>query len=138
MYISMKYVDAGHSIIRCEREDGSVAVVEQSMGDLWDAIQSGALGHVAAYVPPPKPTDAEMLDRERAEMRCSPAQMRLALHRAGRLADVQADADSDPEASIVWEYAAYIERNSPFIAALNGGDFTDTEIDDFFRSAMAI
>lgn len=65
------------------------------------------------------------------------AQMRLALYRAGLLDHVQAIADSDPEASIVWEYATTIYRNSPFIDALKGG-FTDEQIDDLFATAAKI
>ena len=72
-------------------------------------------------------------------LECTPAQMRLALHRAGLLATVQAIADSDPEASIVWEYATVILRNSPFIAALQGqSGMTPEEIDNLFIAAMAI
>ena len=71
-------------------------------------------------------------------LRCSPAQIRLALHRAGRLAEVQAIADSNAEASIVWEYATIIERESPFIEALKGGRFTDDEIDAIFIAAQQI
>jgi len=71
-------------------------------------------------------------------MHCTPAQIRLALHRAGRLAEVQAIADADAEASIVWEYAITIERESPFIDALKVGSFTDAEIDAIFLSAMEI
>ena len=79
----------------------------------------------------------KVLAQERASMICSPAQMRLALHRMKLLAQVQAIADSDPEASIVWEYATQIVRNSPLIEAL-GGDFTPEKIDDIFRAAMAV
>jgi hypothetical protein len=68
----------------------------------------------------------------------TPAQMRLALHRAGLLATVQAIANSDPEAAIVWEYATAIVRASPFIAALKGSAFSDAQIDDLFRAAAAI
>lgn len=72
-------------------------------------------------------------------MQCTPAQMRLALHRMGLLPTVQAIADSDPEASIVWEYATVILRNSPFIAALQGqSGLTDAQIDDIFLMAMAV
>ena len=72
-------------------------------------------------------------------LQCSPAQMRLTLHRAGLLATVQAIADSDPEASIVWEYATVIERESPFIAAFQGqAGLTDIEIDALFSAAMAV
>lgn len=89
--------------------------------------------------PPVEPTPEELLAQERASMRCSPAQMRLALHRLGLLTQVQAIADSDPEASIVWEYATIIERTSPLIDALGGPNgFTVTQIDDIFRTAMEI
>lgn len=77
--------------------------------------------------------------RARQVMQCTPAQMRLSLHRAGLLATVQAIADSDPEASIVWEYATVILRNSPFIAALQDqSGMTPEEIDTLFITAMAI
>lgn len=86
-----------------------------------------------------EPTDEELLASERAAMRCSPAQMRLTLHRMGLLAQVQAIADADPEASIVWEYATVIERNSPLIEALGGDNgFTPEQIDDIFRAAMQV
>lgn len=75
---------------------------------------------------------------ESAEMRCTPAQMRLALHRAGLLDTVQAIADSDPEASIVWENAIILERQSPFIEAMKGQTFTDQQIDNLFIAAMQI
>lgn len=75
---------------------------------------------------------------EETPMQCSPAQMRLALHRAGLLSTVQAIADSDPEASIVWEYAVTMERQSPFIDAMKGQAFTDQQIDDLFLAAMQI
>lgn len=65
--------------------------------------------------------------------------MRLTLHRAGLLATVQAIADSDPEASIVWEYATVIVRDSPFIAALStASGLTDAQIDALFIEAMAV
>jgi hypothetical protein len=72
-------------------------------------------------------------------MACTPAQMRLALHRAELLATVQSIAESDPEASIVWEYATQIVRTSPLIDALGGPNgFTPEQIDDLFRAAMAV
>lgn len=92
---------------------------------------------VVAATPLPQPTPEETLAAERAAMICTPAQMRLALHRMDLLAQVQAIADSDPEASIVWEYATQIVRTSPLIEAL-GTDFTPEEIDNIFRAAMAV
>jgi hypothetical protein len=99
-------------------------------------MQTGAVTMDETYVAP-TPDPAEALASERAAMRVSPAQMRLSLHRAGLLAQVQAIADADPEASIVWEYATVIERNSPLIEALGGANgFTPEQIDDIFRAAM--
>lgn len=69
---------------------------------------------------------------------CSPAQIRLALHRAGALAQVEAIANADPEAKIVWEYATEIHRDSPLIAAMGGQLFTEAEIDNLFLAAMDI
>jgi len=69
---------------------------------------------------------------------CSPAQIRLALHRAGKLAQVEAIANADPEAKIVWEYATEIHRDSPLIAAMGGQLFTEAEIDNLFLAAMDI
>ena len=89
--------------------------------------------------PEPDPTPEELLAAERENMLVSPAQMRLTLHRMGLLAQVQAIADADPEASIVWEYATVIERNSPLIDALGGDNgFTAEQIDDIFRAAMQV
>ena len=84
-----------------------------------------------------QPTPEEILAADRAAMICTPAQMRLALHRMDLLQQVQAIADGDPEASIVWEYATQIVRTSPLIEELSG-DFTPEQIDDIFRAAMAV
>jgi hypothetical protein len=87
----------------------------------------------------PEPVPQPTLSSERAAMRCTPAQMRLTLHRMDLLTQVQAIADADPEASIVWEYATVIERTSPLIDALGGPNgFSDTQIDDIFRAAMQV
>jgi len=82
---------------------------------------------------------AVQLEQSRADMRCSPAQMRLALLAAGLLDQVQAIADGNPEASIVWEYATVITRNSPLIASLGGDNgFTPEEIDALLIAAMKV
>jgi len=102
----------------------------------WGAREP--LAHV-----PPSPEEladlaAAQLATEREAMVCSPSQMRIALHRLGLLTTVQAIADSDPEASIVWEYATQIVRGSPFISAIGSVQFTEDEIDDLFRAAMTV
>jgi hypothetical protein len=100
---------------------------------IFDLAKDNASEYVPPVILPPT------LEQERARMTCSPAQMRLALHRAGLLATVQAIADSDPEASIVWEYATQIVRQSPLIEAMGGPNgFTAEQIDDLFRAAMGV
>lgn len=81
---------------------------------------------------------ADAVAHARASMRASPAQVRRALHRLGRLAEVNAIAAADAEAAIVWEYATVIERRSPFITALGAGAFTDEEIDVVFDLAVTL
>lgn len=106
----------------------------------WPEITNAGIGwgyDGSTFINPT--TSEELLAQERATMRCSPAQMRIALIRIGLLEQVQAIADSDPEASIVWEYATSIERSSPLIDALGGPNgFTPEQIDDIFRAAMVV
>ena len=113
--------------ILIDRGNGVLAFVES--GPEFDALKNTAPDWHEADASKPAPNRASMI--------CSPAQMRLALRRMSLLAQVQAIADADPEASIVWEYATQIVRNSPLIEAL-GGDFTPEKIDDIFRAAMAV
>jgi hypothetical protein len=115
--------------ILVDRGNGILAFLES--GSEFDSLKATAPDWHEAETSKPDPAI------ERASMICTPAQMRLALHRMGLLAQVQAIADSDPEASIVWEYATSIVRTSPLIEAL-GADFTPEEIDDIFRAAMAV
>lgn len=106
------------------------------------ALFAAAEGEAAAYVAPPEPeppTPEQALAAERAAMVCSPAQMRLTLLAGGQLATVQAIADGDAAASILWEYATQFKRTSPLIDALGGPNgFTPEQIDDLFRAAMAV
>ena len=100
-------------------------------------VSGGKVDVVEVELPEIDP--AEALAQQRAYMICSPAQMRLTLHRMGLLPQVQAIAGADPEASIVWEYATQIVRNSPLIDALGGPEgFTPEQVDDIFRAAMEI
>ena len=125
--------------ITLDYDDGCSIYVEETgtTSELWQRAISGEFGPVAPYTPPPEPTPEEILAAERAAMICTPAQMRLVLHRMDLLAQVQAIADGDPEASIVWEYATQIVRTSPLIEAL-ATNFTPEQIDDTFRAAMAL
>lgn len=120
----------------------NVAVSETALADNWIQSDTACIGWEydgTNFIAPSEPTPEELLEQERSNMRCSPAQMRIALIRLGLLEQVQAIADSDPEASVVWEYATIIERTSPLIDALGGPNgFTPEQIDDIFRAAMEI
>ena len=96
------------------------------------AIASGPV----PYIPPNAPDPAAILTAWRAGAVIS--QARLTLYQLGLLATVQAISDADPAASIVWEYADSIRRNSPFIDGLKGEQFTDAQIDDIFTYAMGL
>ena len=129
--MQLKWMNAENTILQVQIGANHYRIVEPTSDD-W--AKYSTMQGIEAYTPP----SADMLlEEERASMICTPAQMRLALHRMGLLAQVQAIADSDPEASIVWEYATSIVRTSPLIEAL-GADFTPEEIDDIFRAAMAV
>ena len=115
--------------ILIDRGNGVLAFVES--GPEFDALK-----HTA---PDWHEAEASQYTTPREDMICTPAQMRLTLHRMGLLTQVQTIADADPEASIIWEYATQIVRNSPLIDALGGPEgFTPEQIDDIFRAAMAV
>lgn len=75
-------------------------------------------------------------------MSVSPYQARVALYNAGLMPAVEAlmvDPSTDPLATIAWEYATAIERQSPHIAALASAlGLTEQQIDDLFTAAAAI
>lgn len=69
------------------------------------------------------------------------AQARVALHRSGLLAAVQAAvaASPDPEVTITWEYSTVVSRDSALVTALAGGlGLTESDLDALFTSAAAI
>lgn len=109
-------------------------VVYLDSGDEFDEITSGGQLEVGITV-----TD-DIIDIQavRAGMKCTPAQIRLALLDMDLLDTVQALADSDPSASIVWEYATAIYRTSPLIKSIKSSDFSDTQIDDIFTYAQGL
>lgn len=125
----LKFMNEEKSII-LKNNGSSYVVIEPHMSEWFPALAENP----DDYVPPPT---VDPLVAWRATLQCTPAQMRLTLHRAGLLATVQAIADSDPEAKILWEYATQIIRNSPFIDALGSASFTPTQIDDLFVAAMS-
>ncbi|QDD62639.1 hypothetical protein EJD96_00020 (plasmid) [Herbaspirillum seropedicae] len=87
-------------------------------GDVWDGT---------AWQSAPEPVPASVTQ----------SQARRALLAAGKLAAVEtAVAAADQDTQIVWQYAATVERGSPFVAALAAAvGLTDAQIDDLFRRA---
>lgn len=131
--------------------DGAVEITQEQYREALEGMIAGRLVTVDggfAVIDPPEPepepepeplTPEQALAAERAAMVCSPAQMRLTLAGAGLLGTVQAIADANPQAAILWEYATQIRRNSPLIDALGGANgFEPEQIDDLFRAAMAL
>jgi hypothetical protein len=85
------------------------------------------------------PEDA--LVRQRAAMKCTAAQARLAMLDAGILGDVQAiiAASGDTALQIAWEYGTEWRRGDPRIMALAGAaGLDDTQIDALFARAIAL
>ena len=70
--------------------------------------------------------------------RLSMAAFRLALHRLGLLAQVEAFMGSPVttvEQKILWEYSTEVSRDDPTLAALAEAlGFTDAQIDEVFQS----
>ena len=127
MYTSIKYLNTEKTMIAALREDGIVSIIEPMHGDAWLAVVAESPEEYVVVVVDPRDT-----------MTCSPAQIRLALLDMGLLATVQAMADADPSASIVWEYATTIYRMSPLIDGLKADAFTDAQIDDIFAYAQGL
>jgi hypothetical protein len=119
--------------ILVDRGNGVLAFLEN--GSEFDSVKPIAADWHEVPDPEPEPIPIE---EQRAAMRCRAAAMRLVLFDAGKLDAVQAVADSDPRASIVWEYEPEYSRNDPFVNALGVELFTPEEIDDLFRAAMQL
>ena len=131
----LKWMDANNTILQVETAPNTYRIVEAGNPD-WPALSQR--DDIAPYVAPPEPTPEEVLAAERSEMSCRAASMRRVLHRMDLLAQVQAIVDSDPEASIVWEYEPVYKRNDPFVEALGVDAFTPEQVDDLFREAMKL
>jgi hypothetical protein len=85
-----------------------------------------------------QPDPAAALAAKRAAMVASPAQIRVTLWQLDLIGTVQAIADADPKAAIVWEYATEIRRTNALIDALGSDGFTPEQIDDIFVYAMQV
>lgn len=80
--------------------------------------------------------------KAKARLSVSPAQARLALKRAGRLAAVQDMIEAlpaDDDVRIVWDWAVTWERDSPFVDTLGAAlGLTGEQIDDLFALAATL
>jgi len=85
-----------------------------------------------------RPDPAADLAAKRAAMVASPAQIRVTLWQLDLIGTVQAIANADPKAAIVWEYATEIRRTNDLIDALGSDGFTPEQIDDIFLYAMQV
>ena len=139
---NLKYMNADGTAIYAERDGGAgvfLEAVEGPLGDLYRLAKGGALGKIAAYDPPPAPTEAELLAVERADMRCSPLQGILALGEAewGKVLAYRETATWGEKAII--DHAGLWRRNSENIAFFGHLlQYTPTQIDNLFRAAMQI
>lgn len=62
--------------------------------------------------------------------------LRLALHRMGKLSDVEAIVGGDPELSIMWEYATHINSQNPLVAQV--AQQAGVALEECFSMAEAI
>lgn len=84
--------------------------------------------------------EAERLTAERAGMKVSRLQARVALLQAGLLPQVEAAvAAADPIIQMAWAEAIELRRYSPAILGLASAlGLTDTQLDDLFRAAALV
>ena len=83
---------------------------------------------------------AAVLSAERAGMKVSRLQAKIAMMQAGVLAAVEAAvAAADPAVQMAWADAIEFRRFSPTILALSAHiGLTDTQLDDLFRAAALV
>mgnify|MGYP000038016307 CR=1 FL=1 len=132
MYKHLQYQTAEGDMILAVRDDDSMVVIEPDSGELWALASSGALGKVAKYTPPPEPSADELLASERDAMKCSTAQMALAMLDAGVNDAIFA---VNAKSAIIWQKATHITRRGPILDAMLTA-MNDTAVDDLFRVAM--
>ena len=93
-----------------------------------------------AALPTPEVAAALALASERAGMKVSGLQARVALLQAGLLPQVEAAVSAaDPIIQMAWAKAIEFHRFSPTILALSAQlGMTDAQLDDLFRAAALV
>lgn len=115
--------------------DGNHITVVEAGQPGWQAFLAM---NPAPYVPKPEPDPLEI---ERAAMKVSRLQARVAMRAAGILSAVEAAVLASGNADIqdAWETAVEFRRLSPTILALAAQlGMTDTQLDDLFRAAALV
>lgn len=104
-------------------------------GVLVEMSEAEALAFTASLPPALDP-----LASERAGMKVSGLQARVALLQAGLLPQVEAAVSAaDPIIQMAWAKAIEFHRFSPTILALSAQiGLTDTQLDDLFRAAALV
>jgi len=120
------------------QEGGWVRLPDGSVfSPAYDGWSSGAYSLAPTpFVPDAPPT----LEEERAAMKVSRLQARVALLQAGLLPQVEAAvAAADPIIQMAWANAIEFRRFSPTILALSAQiGLTDTQLDNLFRAAALV
>lgn len=123
--MDVRFLDADHTVVQETGADYS----RTWSRDAFDRAHPGV--QVDPYVAPPAPP-----------VSVTPWQAREALRLAGKLAAVEAAVEAlgvTHPAYIAWHYAERIRRDSPLIAALQGGlGLTDEDLDDLFEVAKGL
>ena len=93
-----------------------------------------------AALPTPEVAAALALASDRAGMKVSRLQAKIAMMQAGVLPAVEAAvAAADPAVQMAWADAIEFRRFSPTILALSAQiGLTDTQLDDLFRAAALV
>ena len=115
-----------------ETPDGATAVPQRPSP--WHEWQNETWVHDTAG------ESAAALTAERAAMKVSRLQARVALLQAGLLPQVEAAvAAADPIIQMAWAEAIEFRRYSPAILGLASAlGLTDTQLDDLFRAAALV
>lgn len=126
------YMNAEHTIGNII--DGNHITVVEAGQPGWQAFLAM---NPDPYVPQPEP---DPLEAERAGMKVSRLQARVALLQAGLLPQVEAAvAAADPIIQMAWAEAIELRRYSPAILGLASAlGLTDTQLDNLFRAAAQV
>lgn len=141
MFKALTYLNTENTMIQAVRDDNTVVVIEPISGKLWELVQAGTLGEIAAYTPPQEPTEAEKLEAWRNGVRCSPLQGKLALGEQewAKVEQILADPALPFAMRMAITSVTEWRRNSQTMDELAWlMDYTPEQVDDLFNAAIQI